>query len=212
MLGLRCYAGFFSSCGERYAWCAGVSFGGSSCCRAQAVGLSSCGSPALEHRLSICCSAACRIFSDRGSNLCLLHWQADSLPPGKPNHELLRGNTGLQRVFALWAGWTARFQLTLGEYFWLHLSRAIQSTFPIPPSGHREGHAQGNHTTSLLRSNPPPCIFPFRVQSLPGIFQRQQAWLGGELSLSLLWGHQPSWQFLSTNRDNVGFHKACHED
>ena len=26
------------------------------------------------------CSVACGIFLDRGSNLCLLHWQADSLP------------------------------------------------------------------------------------------------------------------------------------
>ena len=32
----------------------------------------------VVHRLS--CSAACGIFSDQGSNLCLLHWQADSLP------------------------------------------------------------------------------------------------------------------------------------
>ena len=28
------------------------------------------------------CSAACGIFPDQGSNLCLLHWQADSLPLG----------------------------------------------------------------------------------------------------------------------------------
>ena len=45
-------------------------------------GLSSCGSQALEHRLSSCvhglsCSAACGIFPDR-SNPCPLHWQADS--------------------------------------------------------------------------------------------------------------------------------------
>ena len=47
--------------------------------------LSSCGSWALEHRLSICsactcCSTACGIFLDQGLNLCLLHWQVDSLP------------------------------------------------------------------------------------------------------------------------------------
>ena len=38
-----------------------------------------------EHRLSSCgarlsCPTACGIFSDQGSNLSLLHWQADSLP------------------------------------------------------------------------------------------------------------------------------------
>ena len=32
----------------------------------------------VVHRLS--CSAACGIFLDQGSNLCLLHWQEDSLP------------------------------------------------------------------------------------------------------------------------------------
>ena len=59
-------------------------------------GFSSCGSWALEHRLSSCgaqavgvqasvvvahgfsCSAACGIFPDQGSNPCPLHWQADS--------------------------------------------------------------------------------------------------------------------------------------
>ena len=28
----------------------------------------------------LCCSPACRVFPDQGSNLCLLHWQAVSLP------------------------------------------------------------------------------------------------------------------------------------
>ena len=40
------------------------------------------------HRLS--CSAACGIFPDQGSNLCPLHWQADSLPlhhQGSPSLE-----------------------------------------------------------------------------------------------------------------------------
>ena len=63
--------------------------GGVSCCGARAQGCtrsSNCGSWALElssvvvqHRLN--CSKACGIFLDQGSNLCLLHWQADSLPP-----------------------------------------------------------------------------------------------------------------------------------
>ena len=43
-----------------------------------APGLYSTGLVAVAHGLS--CSAACGIFSDQGSNPCLLHWQADSLP------------------------------------------------------------------------------------------------------------------------------------
>ena len=50
-----------------------------------ACGLNSCcsgssrvkGSAAVPHGLS--CSTACGIFPDQGSNLCLLHWQVDSL-------------------------------------------------------------------------------------------------------------------------------------
>ena len=42
------------------------------------------GSVVVAHGL--CCSAACGIFPDQGSNPCPLHWQADSttVPPGKP--------------------------------------------------------------------------------------------------------------------------------
>ena len=47
-------------------------------------GLSSCSSWALEHMHNdahgLSYSAACGIFPDQGPNLCLLHWQADSLP------------------------------------------------------------------------------------------------------------------------------------
>ena len=32
----------------------------------------------VVHRLS--CPAACGIFPDQGSNMCLLHWKMDSLP------------------------------------------------------------------------------------------------------------------------------------
>ena len=53
--------------------------------------LRSCGSWALEHGLNsvacgLSCSVTCGILSNQGSNLCLLHWQADSTtePPGKP--------------------------------------------------------------------------------------------------------------------------------
>ena len=40
------------------------------------VAFSSCGFWALQHGL--CCSATCGIFADGGSNVYLLHWQADS--------------------------------------------------------------------------------------------------------------------------------------
>ena len=39
------------------------------------LGLNSCGKQA-------CCSEACGIFLDQGSNPYLLHWQTDSLPLG----------------------------------------------------------------------------------------------------------------------------------
>ena len=40
----------------------------------------STGSAVVGHECN--CSATCGIFPDQGSNLCLLHWQADSLPQG----------------------------------------------------------------------------------------------------------------------------------
>ena len=46
------------------------------------------GSIVVEHGLS-CCSAACGIFTDQGSNLHLLSWQTDSLPLSHP--EALQG-------------------------------------------------------------------------------------------------------------------------
>ena len=48
------------------------------------------GSVVVAHGLS--CSAACGIFPDQGSNLCPLHWQADSQPlrhQGSPSHLFL---------------------------------------------------------------------------------------------------------------------------
>ena len=63
-------------------------------------GFSSCGTQAqpcsfqaLKRRLDSCVarlsrSAACGISPDQGLNLCLLHWQADSLPQGQPKKPL----------------------------------------------------------------------------------------------------------------------------
>ena len=67
VLSLRCWAQAFSGCGEQGLLCCGARAshcGGFSCCREQALGaqasvvvacgLSSCGSWALQHRLSSC--------------------------------------------------------------------------------------------------------------------------------------------------------------
>ena len=76
--------GPLSSCGAQASRCSGYSR-----CRAQALrreDFSSCGSWArsLWRPGSVTAAqqpsspAACGVFPDQGSNLCLLHWQADS--------------------------------------------------------------------------------------------------------------------------------------
>ena len=68
-LGLCCCAQAFSSCGKRASHC-----GGSSCCRARALG--AWASLVVSHGLSF--STACGIFLGQGSNPYPLHWQEDS--------------------------------------------------------------------------------------------------------------------------------------
>lgn len=71
--------GLFSSCGAWVSHCSGFS-----CWR-------STGSVVAGHGLS--CSTAHGVFPDQGSNLCLLHWQANSLPLShqeKPQSKLLK--------------------------------------------------------------------------------------------------------------------------
>ena len=96
-LGLRCCAWAFSSCSERgllfivvhgllIVVASLVAEHGLQAHRLQqlwlsgslvvARGLQSAGSVVVAHGLS--CSTACGIFPDQGSNLCPLHWQADS--------------------------------------------------------------------------------------------------------------------------------------
>ena len=104
MLSLCCCAELSSSCGERglLPSCGvQVPHSGAFSCRARALGhmgCSSCSSWALEHGLNSCgaqaysCSTAYGIFLDQGLNLCLLHWQADSLPinhHGSPSQVVL---------------------------------------------------------------------------------------------------------------------------
>ena len=83
--------GLFSSCGGGgcslvavhrilvAVACLAESTGSVACgCRVAAPTLQSTDSTVAAHGLS--CSAALGILLDQGSNLCLLHWQADSLP------------------------------------------------------------------------------------------------------------------------------------
>ena len=87
VLGLCCCSGF------SLVWRAGATL------QLGCVGFSFCGAQAsviVAYRLSS--SSACGIFPDQGSNLCVLHWQADSLPwshqgsPRVPTFEDLKEN------------------------------------------------------------------------------------------------------------------------
>ena len=96
MLGLCC-------CGVQAPHCSDFSCGiWALSAWSSVVGLCSCSSWALEHRLGIVvkglsCSKACGIFPHQGSNPCLLHWQADSLPlshQGSPALDVLQQGWG----------------------------------------------------------------------------------------------------------------------
>ena len=95
----------------------------------RAHGLSSCSSRALEHKFSSCGTrallhVACGIFPDQGSNLCLLHWQMDSLPlsyQGSPEHHAFN-----QMLKCLRPGQLQYF-LFLTNGNWLTCGRVTQS-------------------------------------------------------------------------------------
>ena len=87
VLGLHCCTGFFSGyslaevCGLLIVVASPVEEHrpqGMWASAAAVPGLQSTGSVVVVHALS--CPVACGIFPDQGSNLCLPHWQADSLP------------------------------------------------------------------------------------------------------------------------------------
>ena len=102
---------FFSSCGEQgplFIVACGLLVTVASGHGAQALGVrasgvvarrfSSCGSWALEHRVSSCGAqaempVACGIFPTQGWTLCPLHWQVNSLPLshlGSPRVEVFK--------------------------------------------------------------------------------------------------------------------------
>ena len=72
--------GLLSGCSSQASHCGGFSCGG-----ARALGPPGPGATATERSSSVVrglrCSETCGIFLVQGSNLCPLHWQADSLPP-----------------------------------------------------------------------------------------------------------------------------------
>ena len=75
-MGLCCFTQAFSGRSE-HGLCCGVQAshcGGSSCCRAWALG----GGASVAVAQGLGCSATCGIFPDQGSNPCPLHWQVDS--------------------------------------------------------------------------------------------------------------------------------------
>ena len=84
--------------GHSSSRCAGLSLSRSLLLRS--TGSRRAGSVAVAHGPS--CSAACGIFPDQGSNLCPLHWQADSQPlhhQGSPSPSFI-GAFNLQEVEA----------------------------------------------------------------------------------------------------------------
>ena len=97
-LGLHCTLAFSSCSGQGASHC-----GGFSCCAAQA--LYTWVSEAAAHRLCsavhrLSCSKACGVFPDLGSNLCSLHWQADSLllsHQGSPQQYFFKKNLATNR-------------------------------------------------------------------------------------------------------------------
>ena len=76
----------------------------------------------VVHRLG--CFAAYGVFSDQGSNPCLLHWQADSLPlshQGSPTQKLV-GSSICNRDKARAAS----------VKWWDEVSRSYPLSFPLP--------------------------------------------------------------------------------
>ena len=77
--------------GQSSSRCAGLSL--SQPLLLQSTGSRCAGSVVVAHGPS--CSAACGIFPHQGSNLCLLHWQADSQPlrhQGNPEMDFFKTN------------------------------------------------------------------------------------------------------------------------
>ena len=132
----------FSSCSKRgprsgcHTWASQCS--GFSCCGAQALehtGFSSGGMRAQQLQFpgsraqahscgpGLSCSVACGSFLDQGLNLCLLHWQPDSLPlshQGSPSYHVFSFHGFI--ILSHWIYWL--------QYIWTFFSLAL-SLFPL---------------------------------------------------------------------------------
>ena len=72
--------GLLSSCGLLIAVASFVEYGCQGMWFSVAAGPGLQGTDSLVAAQGLSYFMACGIFQDQGSNLCLLHWQADSLP------------------------------------------------------------------------------------------------------------------------------------
>ena len=130
MLGLHCRAGFslvapsggcplvvcccghgLGTLGRQHLWLTGSVV--------SAPRLWSTGSLVVTHGLS--CSIAYGIFPDQGSNLCLLHWQADSLPLSHQGSPLQRPFWGSEREQKEWGQFNTETPL-----------RVVSCPWPLP--------------------------------------------------------------------------------
>ena len=115
-------------------------------------GLWSTSSIVVAHRLS--CSRACGIFLDQESNLCLMHWQADSLP-------LSHQGSPLQFLLLL-------LTFSFLFYFGVQLINKVMSVSVVQQSD----SVIHTHVSSLFQ-----ILFPFRLSQ--NIKQRSLCYIIG---------------------------------
>ena len=151
MLGLCC-------CGVQAPHCSDFSCGiWALSAWSSVVGLCSCSSLALEPRLGIVvkglsCSKACGIFPHQGSNPCLLHWQADSLP---------LSHQGSPALDVLQQGWGASYLsvclcvcVCVCVYVCVCLGRASQCSWNHHPWKGRRGSRAGQREKLSYAADP----------------------------------------------------------
>ena len=133
VMGLRCWVRFLSSSGM---WAS--QHGGFSCCWRKVlggVGFSNCSTWALQLWLpgtiavarGLSCSSARGLFLDQGLHLCLLHWQADSLPlshQGSPHAYCLMCG------FSMGCGGSRRLVGGVSSYYRMWTQRQSRTRLP----------------------------------------------------------------------------------
>ena len=140
-------------------------------------------SKVVAHRLS--CFAACAIFLDQGSNSCLLHWQADSLPlshQGSPHCPFLIDlSIGLFYLSSKWfcISWiidpSVRFSSVAQSC--LTLCTPVDCSMPGFPVHHQLLDLAQTHVCPVSDAIQPshPLLSPspaFNLSQLQGFFQR----------------------------------------